>query len=128
MLPTDFAFIDLFGNLTRRDWTWIESQLVPNLMPDAQLCFTFCQTVRNQFMQKVMAVLEPKPVYQNALAALPKHIKGLARPLAAAYTVLFEDGFLKNYSYTVDFHPYKNIASKHAMILMRLRHITKREP
>lgn len=125
MVPVDFAFIDLFGNLTRRDWTWIEGELVPNLMPGTQLCFTFCQTVRNQFMQKVMAVMPPKPAYQRALESLPSHINGLARPLAATYQALFEEGFLRGHSYSIDFHPYKNSQSKHSMLLMRLRNVTK---
>jgi hypothetical protein len=125
MVPTDFAFIDLFGNLTRRDWTWIEHQLVPNLMPGANLCFTFCQTVRNQFMQKVITVMEPKDIYKERLAALPKNIKGLARSLAATYQTLFEEGFLKGYQYAIDFHPYKNSTSKHAMLLMRLKNIVR---
>jgi hypothetical protein len=126
LIPIDFAYIDLFGNLTKKDWRWIETQLVPNLMPGSQLCFTFCQTVRNQFMQNVMSCMQSKSVYQNCFNSLPKNIKGLARPLAATYKTLFESGFMENYTYDVDFHTYRNQSCIHSMLLFKMSNIQRK--
>lgn len=122
MVPIDFAYIDLFGNLSQKDWKWIQSQLVPNLMPGSQLCFTFCCNVwGNVFMQQVIRKLEEKPRYSEILNSL--NFYGKTKHLAATYYMLFKYGFLEGYNFDIDFLPYRNTVHKHSMMLMRIRNI-----
>lgn len=124
MLPTDMAFIDLFGNITKADMDWIQKQLIPNLMPGSDLAFTFGLPVRsNEFVKNAMGVMMTKyadlfQAKQNALKIESQH-----RPIVAFYDILFEH-LLKGYSFNLDFLTYKD-GKTYTMLLMLIRDIRK---
>lgn len=126
MHPIDLGYIDLFGNLTKVEMEWVKNQLIPNLMPNADLAFTFSVPIRgNEFMKAALATMQVKypALYEKKMervACLEEQV----RPVAALYACLFEQ-LLTNYDYEIDFHNYRD-RGPFTMLLVRLTKIAKK--
>lgn len=126
MHPIDLGFIDLFGNLTRADMTWLKDQLIPNLMPYSDLAFTFSVPIRgNDFMKNALFTMQTKysALYQSKLDSV-KRLEEHVQPVAALYACLFEQLFT-DFTYTIDFHTYRD-RGPFTMMLVRLNQIIKK--
>lgn len=126
MHPIDLGYIDLFGNLTRKDMDWVVKQLIPNLMPHADLAFTFCSPIRgNDFMKNALATIQTKyaELYQSKLEILD-YLTEVSRPVAAGYACLF-DKLFTDYNYEIEFHNYRD-HGPFTMILVRITNIIKK--
>jgi len=125
MVPIDLGYIDLFGNLTKIEVEWIQKELVPNLMPGCDLCFTFSVPIRgNEFMKRALVTMNTKHVelFHEKINGI-NGVDPQAKQVAALYDILFER-LLIDHQYTAEFWTYRD-RGPFTMLLAMFKNITK---
>jgi hypothetical protein len=128
--PVDFAWIDLCGNLRKKDIPWLQNELVPNLMPDAELAFTFSIRTRgNNFIQGVTDYLnkhEPDYVFTES-GKLPIYLDPSIQSKIITFIAILRLS-LYPCGFDTDVFRYRDIeanARSHNMVLFRLYNFQK---
>lgn len=122
--PVDSAFIDLLGNLTRRDCLQLMQM---DFAPNAAVGFTFNFCPRgNAFIGNCLRAMSGGLSAKLAekcrrLDNFPQEMKSFL----AMYMVMFEDVLFTNYRFTLSANYYKEDGTANTMFLFRLGKMTK---
>tara|TARA_Y100000310_G_C20697629_1_gene826820 strand:+ start:1082 stop:2041 length:960 start_codon:yes stop_codon:yes gene_type:complete len=121
----DFAWIDLCGNLREKDLFWFSNMLVPNLLPNTELAFTFSKRFRaNKLIKGLLTHLEEhrqeRIFIESGRFPLFLDVK-LQRMMVAQYELL--KSLLCPYEFECELYYYKDLdfhRKNHTMILFKI--------
>lgn len=127
----DLCFLDYLGNLTIKDAYWIKHNLVPNLLPNANIGITTSLPLRgNRFIPACESVLKEHhaPYFKDTMRLIrDKSYPPLLIQRLSVYAILISVYFMRNYTHTLRIDYYREQNSPYLMFLFRIANINYSE-